>query len=93
MLPDKEGFQWIRVSIHKNPLGDGSFRFSVVYSQDTREVAGSGLETMSNLEAHVREFVALDWQAIDKRLQTQEKWSSVFHLPVETVRYIFDGER
>lgn len=73
MLPDRTEFEWLRISIYKVNLGDGPERFSISYRQGTREVQGSGLETIDNLEAGVRDFVALDWRAIEKRLQTEER--------------------
>jgi hypothetical protein len=93
MLPDRDGFQWVRTTVRRVDLGDGSVRYVVSYYSGTREVSGSGLETWENLENRVREFVALDWQAIAETLKTEESWSGVHHLPVETVRFIFDGQR
>jgi hypothetical protein len=93
MLPDRNGFEWVYVTIRKVPLGDGQFRFTVSYRTGAREVEGSGLETLDMLETRVREFVALDWTTINERLQTAEAWSGVFNLPVETVRFIFQGEK
>ncbi len=93
MLPDRQGFRWVRVTIRKVMLGDGRYRFTESFRDDAQEVAGSGLETLDMLETRVREFVALDWKQIDERLQTAEEWSGVFNLPVETVRFIFEGEK
>jgi hypothetical protein len=93
MLPDRDGFEWVYVTIRKVPLGDGLFRYTASYRSGAREVEGSGLETLDMLETRVREFVALDWTTINERLQTTEEWSGVFNLPIETARFIFEGEK
>ena len=93
MLPARDGFEWLRITVHKTALGDGSFKYTVTYRSGEREVSGSGLETLDNLELHVREFVALDWKTISKTLEREDSWSGLEHLPTATVRYIFDGEK
>jgi hypothetical protein len=93
MLPARNGFEWLRVTVHKTGLGDGSFRYTVTYRSGGREVSGSGLETIDNLELHVREFVALDWKAITRTLETEERWSGLQLLPLATLKYIFEGEK
>ena len=75
MLPARDGFEWLRIIVHKTALGDGSFKYTVTYRSGEREVSGSGLETLDNLELHVREFVALDWKTISKTLEREDSWS------------------
>lgn len=92
MLPQRDGFQWVQVTISKTATGDGSPRYSVTYQVDDRTV-GTGFEdTFDKLETLVRQLVALDWAAIGRQLERQDGSSTVLHLPDETVRYIFDGE-
>lgn len=93
MLPHQDGFQWVRITIRKIETGDGSFRYCESYQVDDRTADGNVFEeTLDKLETRVRQFVALDWTAVETKLERQNTWSNVLHLPDETVRYIFDGE-
>ena len=93
MLPNRDGFQWVRITIRKIETGDGSFRYCESYQVGQRSVEGNVLEeTLDKLEARVREFVALDWAAVEARLERQDTSSTVLNLPLETVQSIFNGE-
>lgn len=95
MLPRQDASQWVRVMIRKIGLGDGSFRFCESYqtADGQQSVSGSSLETLSDLETRVSEYVALDWKAVEAQLEERESCGTVLHLPNETARHIFDGER
>jgi len=94
MLPQQDGSQWVRVTLRKVELGDGSFRFSESYQtvDGGQNVSGSSLEVLPDLETRVRKYVALDWKAVEAQLKERESCGTVLHLPNETVRYIFDGD-
>jgi hypothetical protein len=93
MLPQRDGSQWVRVTIGKITSGDGSPRYSVSYQVDNKTVDGTALEdTLGKLERHVRPFVALDWAAIEGQLEQHDASCCVLFLPDESVRYIFEGE-
>ena len=92
MLPQRDGFQWVRITIRKTETGDGSFRYCESYQVD-RTVDGNVFEeTLDKLETRVRQFVALDWTAVEAQLERQNKSSTVLNLPHKPVRFIFDGE-
>jgi len=94
MLPRQDDSQWVRVTIRKIALGDGSFRFCESYQTvDGRQnVSGSSLEALPDLETRIRKCVALDWKAVEAQLGDRESCGTVLHLPNEAVRHIFDGE-
>lgn len=93
MLPHRDGFQWVRITIRKIETGDGSFRYCENYQVDDRTIDGNVFEeTLDKLETRVRQFVALDWTAVEAQLERQNTSRTVLNLPHGTVRYIFDGE-
>jgi hypothetical protein len=92
VLPQHDGFQWVRTTIGRVRMGDGSFRFCETHQVGDRTVHGAALEELPELGARVRNYVALDWKAIEEQLATRDACGTVQHLPVKTVQYIFDGE-
>jgi hypothetical protein len=93
MLPHRDGFQWVRVTISKIATGDESPRYCESYQVGDRIVGGNNLEEkLGSLEARVRTYVALDWAAIGRQLERLDESSTVQHLPDETARHIFGDE-
>jgi hypothetical protein len=93
MLPLRDGFQWVRITIRKIETGDGSFRYCESYQAGDRTVDGNVFEeTLDKLETRVRQFVVLDWAAVEAQLERQDNSSTVLNLPIEMVQYIFNGE-
>ncbi|HEY1501193.1 MAG TPA: hypothetical protein VGF88_16590 [Acidobacteriaceae bacterium] len=92
MLPERDGFKWVLVGIQQVGLGDGSVRFTESYAAEDKEFGGAEMmETLAELEARVRNFVALDWGTIAEPIRTGKSWSKALQLPNETVEQIFEG--
>jgi len=89
LLPNRAGFRWIGLTIHRTRLGDDSLGYYERYTFGNLEVGGDLETSLQAVGKRVQEYVALDWTMIETHLESNDNWSATIRLHEETAAEMY----